>query len=567
MSRLKITFFFVIVLITCIIGFAFASLVNFDYGNLNVNRFTIPGDPEIAAIMYKPKGVSGTNTAPGVVLCHGISGSKEMMSQIALELAKNGFVAVTIDMVGHGDSGGSFGGFGFNPADKTLGVGNAVQYLIEQDCVDSSEIGLVGHSLGAGAVRATSLIFDNISASVFIGGGLGEPVGASDYGVLNFTFPKNLLIVIGKHDVLFDLQKTKEELLPAFGNASDIVAGEVYGDFSDFSARSLVVPETTHLFEPSDSVTVTSVVTWMRAALRGNNVTGEVKLTYLNRELAVGICLISFVILVFPLSLIIFNRLHGEDDAKKFRGSIGDWGLLILWGALSLGLFLPMFFVGSQIPFPPFLFGNSFSWWLLGISITGLIVARFVLTKFASIRFDLKFSLAQTLTMKNVLTAMIIFLVLYLVLFIAQSLTFNELKIIVLPVFKSLINPTRVLGFFTLIPFYFGYFFVESLYFFHYRIPGEKLIVDFVKIVTIKVAPYVALIFVNYLPMFLFNFRVFPSFAGFIMEFVLGIIPLFMITISYSWWFFRKGNNFGASIVLNTLLFAWSSAAIFPLSC
>jgi len=566
MSRLKRTSFLAFVLMTYVASFFCAFLVNFDYGNVDVKRFAISGEPEIAALTYEPKGVSANNPVPGIVLCHGISGSKEMMSQIALELAKNGFVAVTIDLVGHGESGGSFGGFGFDPVDKTLGVSTAVQYLIEKDYIDSSMIGLIGHSLGAGAVRAAAQIFDNITASVFIGGGLGEPVLASEYGVLNSTFPKNLLIVIGKHDVLFDLQKTKEELVLVFGNVSGIIAGEVYGDFHDFSARSFVIPETTHLFEPSDPVTVTAVVTWMKEALRKENFVEEVKLTYLNRELAVGVGLIAFVFFMFPLSSVIFTRFYGYDPTQRVRGKIGDWALFIVWGILGLGLFLPLFFLGSQIPFPPFLFGNSFSWWLFGIAIVGLVIARFLLTKFSSIKFDLKSIIIKTLATKNVLNAIIIFAVLYLMVFVAQRITFNELKIMVIPLFKSLMTPSRILGFFSFIPFYFAYFLVEGLYFYHYRVPKENSIVDFVQIVTIKVAPYVALILVNYLPMFLFNFRAFPSFAGFIMEFVLGIIPLFIVTICSSWWFFRKTNNFGTGVVLNTLLFAWSSAAIFPFS-
>ncbi len=566
MSRLKSGFFLGCVLTIYFMGFAFAFFVNFDWSSLDVSRFTISGESEIAVLMYMPVGVSEADPVPAVVLGHGISESKEMLSQIALELARSGVVAVSVDLVGHGDSGGSFGGLGFDPADKTLGLGDAVQFLIEQDYVDSSAIGLVGHSLGAGAVRATAVVFDNVVASVFIGGGLGEPVEAAEYGVLSSTFPKNLLIVIGKHDVLFDLQKTKDELGLAFGDVSEIAEGEIYGEFSDFSARSLVVPETTHLFESADLDAVSAVVSWMRKALRMDNVDGEVNLTYLNRELGVGIGLVSFVILVFPLSLIMFNRFYSLDETERFAEGIGDWGLLMVWGVLGLGLFLPMFFVGSQIPFPPFLFGNSFSWWLLGIAVAGLVVAKFFLPKFASVKFDLKASIGEILTLKNIATGIGIFIVLYLMVYISQGITFCELKIIVLPLFKSLTNPSRVLGFFSFIPFYFAYFFVEGFYFYRYRVPKENSIEDYVKVVSIRVAPYIALILVNYLPMFLLNFRVFPSFMGFVMEFVLGIVPLFIITVSYSWWFFRKTNSFGAGVVLNTLLFAWSSAAIFPLS-
>jgi dienelactone hydrolase len=565
MLNVKNAFLFVFVLTTYIIACAFGFLVNSDYGNLDINRFTISGEPDIVALMYKPKCVSRSNAVPGIVLCHGISGSKEMLSQIALELAKNGFVAVTIDIVGHGDSGGSFGGFGFDTEDKTLGVSNVVQYLIEQDCVNSTAIGLVGHSLGAGAIRATALIFDNIAASVFIGGGLGDPVNNSDYGILNTTFPKNLLIVIGEQDVLFDLEKTKEEVSLAFGNISEIAAGEVYGDFYDFSARSLVVPVTTHLFEPSDPVTVTAVVEWMKKSLGTINVSEEVDLTYLNRELAVGVGLISILVLVFPLSLVIFTRYYRYNKTYK-PGRLGDWGLLIVWSILGLGLFLPMFFIGSQIPFPPLLFGNSFSWWLFVIAIAGLVIAKFLLPRFAYTKFNLKSSIMETLKIRNFITASVIFAILYIMVFIAQGITFCEQKIIVLPLFKSITNPSRVFGFISLIPFYFTYFLVEGVYFYRYRIAKDNSLLDFLRVVTIKVAPYIILILVNYLPMFLFNFRLFPSFFGFIMEFVLGIIPLFIITISFSWWFFRKTKSIGVGIIFNTLLFAWSSAAIFPLS-
>jgi dienelactone hydrolase len=569
MLTLKSVIFLVCVLVIYVIGFGFAFLVNSDFGNLDVNRFSISGEQKIAALIYKPEDVSPICPVPGVVLCHGISGSKEMMSQIALELARNGFVAVMVDLVGHGDSGGSLGGFGFDPKDKTLGVGDAVQYLIEQDYVNSSAIGVVGHSLGAGAVRAAALVFDNITASVFIGGGLGENIKTPEYGVLSPTFPKNLLIVIGKHDVLFDLEKTKNEVRLAFGNVSEVVTDEVYGNFSDFTARSLVVPETTHLFEPADPVVVSEVVSWMKNTLGHIYVVEESGLTYLNREFAIGVSFISFIVLVFPFSSIIFNRFSLLKKTEKVARGIGNWRLMFVWGVLGLGLFLPMFFVGSQIPFPLFVFGNSFAWWLLATAIAGLVIGKFVLPKFTSIKFDLKSTIVQTLTIKNIVTATGIFIMLYTIVYVAQSITFNELKIIILPIFKSLTNPSRVIGFFSLIPFYLIYFFVEGVYFHQFRISqkgSSSSIKDLIKIITIKAGPYITLILVNYVPMFLFNIRVFPSFAGFIMEFVLGIIPLFIITICYSWWFFRETNNIGIGVFLNTLLFAWSSAAIFPLS-
>jgi len=80
----------------------------------------------------------------------------------------------------------------------------------------------------------------------------------------------------------------------------------------------------------------------------------------------------------------------------------------------------------------------------------------------------------------------------------------------------------------------------------------------------LRIVPYVALIAMNYLPMFLGNYRVFPAFLGFIIEFLLGLLPLFVITTLYSWWFLHKTRNFTMGITVNAVLFAWISAATFP---
>jgi hypothetical protein len=86
------------------------------------------------------------------------------------------------------------------------------------------------------------------------------------------------------------------------------------------------------------------------------------------------------------------------------------------------------------------------------------------------------------------------------------------------------------------------------------------------KAVGIRVVPYLVLIFLNYLPMLILGIKVFPGFVGFIVEFILAMIPLFTLTVIYSWFFYQKTNNIGVGMVFNALIFAWVSAAIFPIS-
>lgn len=556
----------IIILVTYLTALTFSSTINSDFGKLEVTSIDIPGQEKIAALIYKPKETPETTPLPAIVLSHGVSGSKQMMSQIAIELAKNGFVALTIDLIGHGDTEGSFGGFGDQQIDKTLGMQDAVKYAIEQPFIDSSKIGLVGHSLGAGAARATAFASKDVKATVFIAGGLDEAVeNKGEYGVLNFTFPKNLLIIIGQHDVLFDIEQTKKDLIPAFGN--QIEENRIYGNFSENTARQLIIPNTTHLLEPADPETVTQIVYWMTKSLKSQNNVEETELSYVNREIAITIGLAAFNIIIFPISEIIFVIFPPKKPEIKDKEHLKDWKLLIIWGTLGLVLFLPMFFVGSQIPFPPLIFGNSFSWWLLTVGIAGLIVCKKLLPKNTSNIIDIKSALTKSFNIKNLLTATTIFLILYSLVHLTQTIFLTDLRIVTIPLFGALNNPKRILALFTFIPFYLIYFFVEGVYFHKLRQHNTgNQTKDLIKTITIRTAPYLILIILNYVPMFLFDIRIFPSFIGFIMEFILGIIPLFIITITYSWWFYKKTNNLIVGTILNTLLFAWTSAAIFPIS-
>lgn len=105
------------------------------------------GGVELSGLLYLPINASAQNPCPAVVLAHGISGSKEMMSGIELELSKHGFVVLCLDLFGHGGSGGSVRQ---GTDDPSFGVLSALKYIRSQPFVNSSAIGLVGHSLGAG---------------------------------------------------------------------------------------------------------------------------------------------------------------------------------------------------------------------------------------------------------------------------------------------------------------------------------------------------------------------------------------------------------------------------------
>jgi dienelactone hydrolase len=547
--------------------------LNTDWGELKVNTVSVAyGSENLSGLLYVPKSASAVNQVPSIVLAHGISSAKQSMSGIALELAKCGFVALALDLVGHGNSEGRLAE-GSN--DASLGVSAAVRFLKLQPYVNGSAIGLVGHSLGAGAIRAAAAIEEGVSACVFIGGGFGSMVDSPSYGVLNSTFPKNLLVVVGRFDVLFNLtQLIQEELPPVFDTSSDVVPSVIYGDFERQTARELIVPSTTHLFEPVDPFVVSETVEWMAGSLLNKSSVLisriDVGFVYLYREAAILVGLFAFVGMILVLGLIVLERLKVRKIRAEPRfGVLEDWKVFVVWGFMGLALFLPMLFLGLLIPFPPVLFGGSIAWWLLTVGVACLFVLRFMAPRFSSVNLRLRSGFSGSFSLKGFAVALGLFCLMYVVASVLEEVFVIDLRIFV-PIFNILWPSNRVSLFFVFIPFFFVYFFCEGLLLHELRNNGSGLnrgvgrFRSALKVVLIKVTPYAALILLQYVPWVLFGFPVFPSYVGFLVEFLWLLVPVFFISTFCSWWFYRITLSIGTGAIFNMLLFAWAAAVIFP---
>ncbi|MDH5440976.1 MAG: alpha/beta fold hydrolase, partial [Candidatus Bathyarchaeota archaeon] len=427
-----------------------AVVLDTDFGNLDVEMVSIPDrDHQLSGVLYRPIDATQENPLPAIVLVHGISGSKQMVSGIALELGRHGFVALAVDLVGHGNSEGVFRDSNVDP---TLGTLASVQYLESQPYTRAS-IGLIGHSLGAGAIRATAAAHRNIAASVFIGGGFGSIVADPVYGTLNSTHPRNLLVAIGKYDVLFDMGQLEKELSDVFG-IQEITPDRLYGNFSTQTARKLITPATTHLFEPFDLSVVSEIVLWMTNALKSESPTQDVvsrgRSTYLYREVAILVSLSAFVCLIFPISAIILNSFPSAVDQRTRKtkyGTMEDWKSLITWGLLGLILFVPMFSLGFLIPFPPLIFGSSFAWWLLSVATSGLLLILFLLPKYSAVRLDPKSLISESFNRLGATIAVVLFTMFYTIENLTETIFLTDLRFLVIPIFNDLKPTARILTF------------------------------------------------------------------------------------------------------------------------
>ena len=133
-----------------------------DNGEINV----IVGD------LFQPSPKFSNNTYPAIVACHDFSVGmgRESMSPWCVELAKRGFVVLSIDLPGQGMSSGEMDVF---PREDyvTPIVEDGIKYLKGLDFVNDSAIGLIGMGFGGSVVSMSAgKLNDLVNATVSLNG-------------------------------------------------------------------------------------------------------------------------------------------------------------------------------------------------------------------------------------------------------------------------------------------------------------------------------------------------------------------------------------------------------------
>jgi predicted acyl esterase len=102
----------------------------------------------IAVTLYQPVGL-GPARAPGVMVFHGLGGNRQSIASFAQLFAENGYVVLSFDFRGHGQSGGLFSGLG---ARELADVAILRERWLPEHSQVSDRVGGWGLSLGGGAL-------------------------------------------------------------------------------------------------------------------------------------------------------------------------------------------------------------------------------------------------------------------------------------------------------------------------------------------------------------------------------------------------------------------------------
>lgn len=567
--KLAYSFFFVALFITSV---GLAKVFDSGAGEVKTESVTFDGlNGRISGWLYKP---NPENTPPfieypAVLLIHGLMNAKETMSAIALELARDGVVALTIDATGHGNSDRA----SEDISDPSLGGDSALSYLKSLSYVDENQLGVVGHSMGISAIRAASFNHGNISAHVFIGG-LSASANTSIYGELNTLTPSNLLVAIGKYDELFNMDEVQTQLQPVFGTTEEIEINTLYGSFFNYTARKFITPNTIHLFEPISKITKLSVE-WILSSFLKIQINPPMLLFPL-RDLFLFLAFCSFIVLIIPFynsfSLIPkFLKKKEENESMPLDFSL--WKVGLPWGFSLIILFVPavlLFGFGSSII--PLDLGTTAIFWMILLSVTGGIITIVVFKrkeKQTKIKEIFKWIWSYLLNWKNYLLALGLFGLLFGVVMLIELIPGISLKMFV-PLFSDFTG-IRFLMFLILVPFMFLFFIFDGIITSgnYNRIrkdeTNKQRLAALAKITGVKILPLILVLLVQYVPLFAFNFRLLGGFLGFSMQFVIMLVPLFIAYNIVTVFFYEKTGSLETGTLLNALLFAWTLSTLLPI--
>ncbi len=227
-------------------------------GPLAIETVSVDGTP---VTVYRPAGAPG-GAGPAVVVAHGFAGSRQLMQAHAIALARNGYVAVTYDALGHGRHPDPL------PGNLTEETGATVHLLEQLDRVvayardltpDHDRLALLGHSM------ASDIIVRQAGADHETYAGL---VALSMYSTaVTKAVPPNLLVVVGALEPRVLKDEAARVVALGATDTESVVPGETVGSFANGTARRwMIAPGVEHIGILYSQDGIAAALDWLNRA-------------------------------------------------------------------------------------------------------------------------------------------------------------------------------------------------------------------------------------------------------------------------------------------------------------
>ncbi|MDJ0336163.1 CocE/NonD family hydrolase [Salinibacterium sp. G-O1] len=317
----------------------------------------------LSALLYKPNGVSADNPAPAIIVSHGWWNNKEMQDANFVELARRGYVVVSIDMYGHGDSD-----YLVNSDITAGGTGmyDAVKLVANLPYVEQDKIGVSGHSNGARAANfsiplddaadkpliAAVLLVDNDGVYTDADGAYTNVYGTRDVGIVadqydEFFFrsysPEGAVLTPPREYI--DTPNAQSFLNFGAEGTETREAGTFYDDKVDGkdAFRVVYTPAETHPWGTISKTTVASQIEFFNEAFGAPNPIASGSQIWQVKEAFTTLGIIGFWIFVLAFArAMLHTRAFAGLRIAEPRAIVANTrkGLTWFWGGLVVLAFI-----------------------------------------------------------------------------------------------------------------------------------------------------------------------------------------------------------------------------------
>jgi dienelactone hydrolase len=209
-----------------VLGFAVA-VVLLVRAEREVAHYAVTLSTGAPAVVYEP-GVAPPfgppeheEPLPVLVLAHGFSGSKGMMSSLARRLARSGYAVIALDLRGHGKNPRPLEAALLGASDGLAqDLDAAVIFARTEPRFDGKRVAVGGHSMGAGVALAYAAREPSVAATIAISGA-SAPAGP-------YT-PPNALLIWAAGD-RGGLRERARDLAARLAGLEQVVLDRDYGD-------------------------------------------------------------------------------------------------------------------------------------------------------------------------------------------------------------------------------------------------------------------------------------------------------------------------------------------------
>ena len=228
--------------------------------------------------------------APVVVIAHGFAGSQELMQPFAVTLARNGYVAMTFDFLGHGKNPEPLHGSILEASGATKALGDQLAAMVAYARTvpgGDGHVALLGHSMASDIVVRAAQALPGIDATVAV---------SMFSNVIKPDSPRDLLVIAGAWEPA--VLKDQGRRATAMASNGPPAERTTYGSLTDGTARrysfSADVEHIGVLYSPDS---LREALDWLNAVYRRHG-SGFLD----GRGPALGLLFGGLVLLARPLS-------------------------------------------------------------------------------------------------------------------------------------------------------------------------------------------------------------------------------------------------------------------------